>query len=70
MTKNSWICACCPGTNVFVGLCLCCSGKKLIFDLLTTSTRSGEVGEGCRRGESQHFFCHVRASHTLLGKLS
>ena len=44
--------------------------KKLNFDLLTPSTRSGEVGEGGRRGESQHFSRHVRASHTLLGKLS
>ena len=40
------------------------------FDLLTPSTRSGEVGEGGRRGESQKNFRHVRESHTLLGKLS
>ena len=38
------------------------------FDLLTPSQGSGEVGGG--RGESQHFFRHIRASHTLLGKLS
>ena len=42
------------------------------FDLLTPSPGSGEVGEGGggRRGESQQFFRHVRASHTLLGKLA
>ena len=39
------------------------------FDLKTLSPGSGEVGEGGRRGESQQFFRHVRASHTLLGKL-
>ena len=44
--------------------------KKLNFDLLTPSPGSGEVGEGGRRGESQQFFRHVRASHTLLGKLA
>ena len=45
------------------------------FDLLTPSPGSGEVvegggGGGGRRGESQQFFPHVRASHTLLGKLA
>ena len=44
--------------------------KKLKFDLKTPSPESGEVGEGGRRGESQQFFCHVRASHTLLCKES
>ena len=44
--------------------------KKLNFDLLTPSPGSGEVGEGGTRGESQQFFRHVRASHTLLGKLA
>ena len=44
--------------------------KKLNFDLLTPSPGSGEVGEGGRREESQQFFRHVRALHTLLGKLS
>ena len=45
--------------------------KKMNFDLLTPSPGSGEVGEGGgRRGESQQFFRHVRASHTLLGKLA
>ena len=44
--------------------------KKLNFDLKTPSPGSGEVGEGGRRGESQQFFHHVRASHTLLGKLA
>ena len=39
------------------------------FDLKTPSPGSGEVGEGGRRGESQ-FYRHVRASHTLLGKLA
>ena len=29
--------------------------EKLNFDLLTPSPGSGEVGEGGRRGESQHF---------------
>ena len=38
------------------------------FDLKTLG--SGEVGEGCRRGKKQQFFRHVRASHTLLGKLA
>ena len=40
------------------------------FDFKTPSPGSGEVGEGGRRGESQQFFHHVRASHTLLGKLA
>ena len=45
------------------------------FDLKTPSPGSGEVGEGGRRGEGrrgeiQQFFRHVRASHTLLGKLA
>ena len=44
--------------------------KKLNFDLKTQCPGSGEVGEGGRRGESQQFFRHVRASHTLLGKLA
>ena len=48
--------------------------KKLNFDLKTPSPGSGKVGEGVgeggRRGESQQFFRHVRASHTLLGKLA
>ena len=44
--------------------------KKLKFDLKTPSPGSGEVGEGGRGGESQQFFRHVRASHTLLGKLA
>ena len=44
--------------------------KKLNFDLKTPSPGFGEVGEGGRRGESQQFFRHVRASHTLLGKLA
>ena len=47
--------------------------KKLNYDLLTPSPGSGEVGEGGgggRRGESQQFFRHVRASHTLLCKLA
>ena len=44
--------------------------KKLNFDLKTPSPGSGEVREGSRRGESQHFFRHVRASQTLLGKLA
>ena len=44
--------------------------KKLNFDLKTPSPGSGEVGEGGRRGESQQFFRHFRASHTLLGKLA
>ena len=70
--KNSWIRARCPGTNIFggVGLCWCCTGKKLNFDLKTPSPGSEKVGEGGRRGESQQFFRHVRASHTLLGKLA
>ena len=47
--------------------------KKLNFDLLTLS--SGSWGGGGRRGGgtrgvSQQFFCHITASHTLLGKLS
>ena len=46
----------------------------MTFDLLTPSPGSREVGEGGggagRREESQSFFRHVRASHTLLGKLS
>ena len=46
------------------------SGKKLNFDLLTQSQRSGEVGEGGRRGESQQFFRRARASHTLLRELA
>ena len=41
--------------------------EKVEFDLLTPSPGSGEVGEGVRRGESQQFFRHVKASHTLLG---
>ena len=50
--------------------CLCCFcvdavQKKLNFDLLTPSP--GSVGGG---GSQQHFFRHVRSSHTLLGKLS
>ena len=44
------------------------------FDLLTPSPGSGEVeeggGGGGRRGESQQFFRHIRAYHTLLGKLA
>ena len=44
--------------------------EKVEFDLLTPSPGSGEVGEGGRRGESQQFFLHVRASLTLLGELS
>ena len=44
--------------------------EKVEFNLLTQSPGSGEVGEGGRRGESQHIFRHVRASRTLLGKLS
>ena len=44
--------------------------EKVEVDLLTPSPRSGEVGVGGRRGKSQQFFRHVRASHTLLGKLS
>ena len=44
--------------------------EKVEFDLLTPSPGSGEVGEGDRRGESQQFFLHVRASLTLLGELS
>ena len=44
--------------------------KKLNFDLKTPSPGSGEVGEGGRRGENQQFFRHVRAFHTLLGKLA
>ena len=44
--------------------------KKLDFDLKTPSPASGEVGEGGRSGESQQFFRHVSASHTLLGKLA
>ena len=44
--------------------------KKLNFNLKTPSPGSGEVGEGGRRGESQQFFRHIRASHTLLGKLA
>ena len=40
------------------------------FDPKTPSQGSGEVGEGGRREESQHFFRHVRATHTLLGKLA
>ena len=44
--------------------------KKLNFDLKTPSPGSGEVGEGGRREKSQQFFRHVRASHTLLGKLA
>ena len=44
--------------------------KRLNFDLKTPSPGSGEVGEEGRRGESQQFFRHVRASHTLLGKLA
>ena len=72
LTKNFRIRAWCPGTNIFGGveLCWCCTGKKLNFDLKTPSPGSGEVGEGSRRGGSQHFFRHVRASHTLLGKLA
>ena len=53
--------------------------KKLNFDLLTLSSGSwgggGGGGGGGRRGGgtrgvSQQFFCHITASHTLLGKLS
>ena len=44
--------------------------KQLNFDLKTPSPGSGEVGEGGSRQESQQFFRHVRASHTLLGKLA
>ena len=48
--------------------------KKLNFDLLTLSSGSGGGGGGKRgggtRGESQQFFRHITASHTLLGKLS
>ena len=43
--KKSWNHAC-PGTNVYVGLCWCCSGKKMTFDLLTPSPGSREVEEG------------------------
>ena len=39
------------------------------LDLKTPSPGSGVVGEGGRRGGSQQFFRHARASHTLLGKL-
>ena len=40
------------------------------FDLKTPYPGSGEVGEGGGRGESQQFFRHVRACHTLLGRLA
>ena len=46
--------------------------KKIDFDLMTPSPGSGEVGEGGGVGEGKVniFFRHVRASHTLLGKLA
>ena len=44
--------------------------KKLNFDLKTPSLRVWGGRRGGRRGESQQFFRHVRASHTLLGRLA
>ena len=46
--------------------------KKLNFDLKTPSTGSGEVERGVRDWKVDNFSVilrHVRASHTLLGKL-
>ena len=69
LTKN-------PGSShallVQMSLLVCVDAvlEKVEFDLLTPSPGSGEVGEGDRRGESQQFFLHVRASLTLLGELS
>ena len=69
LTKN-------PGSShvllVQMSLLVCVDAvlEKVEFDLLTPSPGSGEVGEGGRRGESQQFFLHVRASLTLLGELS
>ena len=44
--------------------------EKVEFDLLTPSPGSGEVEEGVGEGKVNIFFRHVRASHTLLAKLS
>ena len=44
--------------------------KKLNFDQLTPSPGSGGGRRGGRRGKSKKKIRDVRASHTLLGKLT